>query len=811
MGEMDNSSSMGSRLRGNDGRLFQGHRGLMRPSGYRKWLEQMSAEPALRGETEMNREFLERFHSVRTHKRRIQAAQVVASTLLLAVCSFAFLALMDYLFELRYVTRMVGVTVVAAIVLAFGIRSLWRSMQTWNQRYTAAEIEQTFPKLGQSVRTTVQFSELKPEQIQSAGVAPTLLTALADETSTQTRPLPLETIVPSRRFRLLAIGTTVVALLVTCAAAVSWEWRTATTRAALGELTYRSLIVTPGNVRVDEGSAAEISVVLIGRTDREVVLYTRPYGQKEAEWTERTLEQESNPETSAPAEVVVSTARASILSRPRIDFRARLNRLNKPIEYRVVAGELQSDTYRIDIRSPLKLEAFSADLTPPKYTGQPIATVLDANLSALQGTLVRFQITFDKPVTSASLVFAPRRTSSEQEVSAEPEILPLIAADLDSAAASSAPADQRPGKATSAEFTVTEDRVYSIIAEAEDGTKLADNKYRIRVREDQPPQVFFESPADSVEVHTLAELPMRVRARDDYGVTKAGVVFQINNEQEIPLIAEDFELGTVAQAAEEFEKTGQVSFATQVALEKILPLEHFELTQKDSIMYFAYAEDNLPDRPQRTETDMRFIDIRPFKREYRVIDPDPMPGMGGISFKSLEELIQRQRFALNRTIQFEKRAAAGHKPDANSLDQLMKFETDLAQFVRETAQGLESRGFDDTELFYQAEAAMLQAVDSLSVGKWNNATLQMRDALKFLIEQRDRTILAILKNPDAAQLAALRSFDRQQAQKLRKPKTDKEEARELIRRLQGLANQEKEVASALTAKATPKSVQQATE
>ena len=92
---------------------------------------------------------------------------------------------------------------------------------------------------------------------------------------------------------------------------------------------------------------------------------------------------------------------------------------------------------------------------------------------------------------------------------------------------------------------------------------------------------------------------------------------------------------------------------------------------------------------------------------------------------------------------------------------------------------------------------MLQAVDSLSVGKWDNATLQMRDALKFLIEQRDRTILAIFKNPDPARLAAIRAFDRQQAQKLRRPKSDKEEARELIQRLKGLVSQETDIVEAL--------------
>ncbi|TXT39024.1 MAG: hypothetical protein FD138_196 [Planctomycetota bacterium] len=73
----------------------------------------------------------------------------------------------------------------------------------------------------------------------------------------------------------------------------------------------------------------------------------------------------------------------------------------------------------------------------------------------------------------------------------------------------------------------------------------------------------------------------------------------------------------------------------------------------------------------------------------------------------------------------------------------------------------------------------------------------MKDALKALIEQRDRTLEFIRKNPDAVQLAALRAFDRQQAQKLRRPKTDKEEARELIRRLEELVSQEATVAGAL--------------
>lgn len=750
--------------------------------------------------------FLNRFRSVWARKRRVELGQVAVSSLLLALLALGGLAIADYSLELDRSVRVIALSAALGAVMLFAIHSLWRTMRQWSQPTTAVEIEAAFPQLGQSVRTTVQFGAMQVEQVQSEGVATTLVTALAEQTHQRALPLTIEDVVPSKKLWLIACGLTAGVVLFAGASSVDWQWRNATGRAILQEQPYRQLEVLPGDQTVDEGGGTRIDVALIGRTNREVVLFTRAAGQADGEWTERKLEeaevgaaevrsQSSRGTEPSPAPNCVILPSEALASRPHVAFVARLDRLTKPVEYRLTAGELASPVFRIDIRRPLRIEEVKIDLTPPSYTGQPISTSLDANLSVLQGTHARFAIQFDKPVKSASLVFAPRKQPRDDEDKNEPEVVPL---DVGRALLPVEHAETgRSARPTGiVELTLNEDRNYSIVAEAEDGTRLPENKYRIRVREDQPPQVSFEEPRDAVEVHTLAELPMRIRVRDDYGLTKAGVIFQINNEQEIPLIAQDFDV--VVSAANEVVTDGKISPTTQAALEKVLPLEVFELTQKDSVMYFGFAEDNRPDKPQRTETDMQFIDIRPFKRAYQVIDPDPMNGMNmGQGLKSLEELIQKQRFGLNRTMQIEKRAVAGRRPDATTLDQLMQFETELAKNVRDTAQGLESRGFDDTELFYQAEAAMLAAVDSLSVGKWENATLQMKDALKALIEQRDRTLEFILKNPDAARLAALRAFDRQQAQKLRRPKTDKEEARELIRRLEELVSQETTVAGAL--------------
>lgn len=759
--------------------------------------------------------FLDRFDTAWGRKRQVQLGQTLAGSLLVAVLGFGLLAVADYFLELDRIVRVIGLVLTGIGAAASVSISSWRASQRGDRAVTAAEVESVYPELGQCVRTSVQFARMTPRQIHDEGVEQSLLAALDKDLDERAEPLGLGVVIPSGRLAMVAVGLAALIGVLGLAIGHSWQWRTASWRAALAERPYRSLEVMPGDLLVDEGLAAEIQVTLVGRANRDVVLWTRAAaldGDAASPWTERVLSSGRTRGTNSDEGAAAPDAAgpAASVHPPQARFVARLERLARPVEYKVVAGDLSSGLFRVDIRRPPRIAEFRCDVTPPTYTAQPVATSADPNLSALEGSSARFRITFDKPMRTASLVFAPRKRASDEDPPTEPEVLPLALSshhasrdEARSPAARVAPNASAPERALAPapsnsigqiDLVLTEDRKYRIVAEATDGTQLEPNKFSIRVRRDQPPDIAWESPQESIEVHALAELLLQIRAWDDYGLTKAGIVFQINNEQSITLVDQDFT--TVADAARELEDAGAMRPTTRAAVEKILPLELFEMTQKDSVMYYAFAEDNRPDAPQRVETELRFIDIRPFKRVYQVIDPDPMPEQprGGAALKSLEELIQRQRFAVNRTTQIEKRAAVGRMPDAPSLDQLMEFEKDLATSARETAQGLEARGFDDTELFYQAEAAMLQAVDSLSVGKWENATLQMRDALKFLIEQRDRTAEVINKNPDRARLSEVRAFDRKQAQKIRRPKSDKEEARELVRRLEELIAREESVA-----------------
>ena len=89
---------------------------------------------------------------------------------------------------------------------------------------------------------------------------------------------------------------------------------------------------------------------------------------------------------------------------------------------------------------------------------------------------------------------------------------------------------------------------------------------------------------------------------------------------------------------------------TAFTLEEKLALETLDLTPTESVTYYAFVEDNFPGGSRRIETDLRFIDIRPFKRTYKLVE-----GAGGENTpRFLEELIARQRFNLNRTVRLAK-------------------------------------------------------------------------------------------------------------------------------------------------------------
>jgi len=710
--------------------------------------------------------FLRRFDALWARLRRVQLGQTLTLWGWIVLAGLVLLIAADFWLELSWKVRAAGMVFAAVIAGAWAVLLGRAFLQSGTKPRTASEIERSFPQLGQSIRTTVQYGEASTDQVRAAGVRESLVSALEDETHARSRGLHLDTIVPTHRLWVAVGGLAIFAVALLGGAAVNWEWRVATSRALLSETPYTQVSLEPGNLKVDQGEPVDIQLLVSGRTERDVRLLTRPAGVEGAPWAERDFAAgEGRPQG------------------PRVlAFASRIESVKKPLEYKAVAGPVESPVYRIDIRYPLALKKVEVELTPPAYTNHPPQTTEDANITAVEGTTARFRIALDQPPRTASLVLTDLGRRDDDEQLPLSRTVPLTLE----------------GSLLTAVLPLTGDMKYSIVAETGEGQRLPENSYRIRVRPDQAPEVYFEAPRDPIDVHTLAEVLMRIRVRDDFGLSRAGIIFEVNNEEEYPLLSEDF-----ATAAEELQKLGKLTPDTQAALEKVLPLEFFQLKMTDSVAYYAFAEDNYPGTPHRSVTDLRFVDIRPFRIRYGVRDDDPAGGnsMPGPKIATLEELIKRQRFNLNRSMNVARRAERQEKVDLAAIDSIVSSESEIAQATRQLADFLSNfmvdELADEIQLLLQAEAHMLAAADSLSAGKYDTAVLQQRDALKELIEGRNRLRETIQKNP--RKFPGLAAADRRMAQKLRRPKSDKEEAEEVVRRLKQLAAQQTEVESSLMA------------
>jgi hypothetical protein len=514
--------------------------------------------------------FVGRFDRTWFRLRRTEIVCGACWTALVAAALLGLLAAADYRWELPWALRAAGLAGAGTLALVTAGLAIVGPLRWWSQPRTAVEIERRFPELGQRVRTVVQYAGQEKEAVAREGVLPALVAALEEDTARCAQPLDLAVLVPRRKLRLAAAMAAVSVIVILAAVTLDWQWRTAIQRALLADTPYTRLALEPGDVLVDQGGDVTISLAVSGRAPETVAIYYRPADQPDGE--AEKLETESLPPEDGPPLTCC--------------FSAKLAKLSDPIEYWAVAGKIDSPAYRISVRRPMVIRKFAADLAPPPYTGLKPTTVPGGDIEVVEGTQVRFRVELDRPPAEASLVLRGVADTS----------IPMAIAD----------------KTLSLQLPFCEETDYQITARAGDGTRLQENSYRVRVRKDQPPRVAFLEPEEALEVHPIAEVLAKLRVDDDFGLTRAGIVFRVNGGEERTLILKDFK----PAAGPGPEATPQN--VTQATLEEALCLEQSHLEQTDSITYYGFAEDSYPQASHRTETELRFIDIRPFRRIYKI-------------------------------------------------------------------------------------------------------------------------------------------------------------------------------------------------
>ena len=211
------------------------------------------------------------------------------------------------------------------------------------------------------------------------------------------------------------------------------------------------------------------------------------------------------------------------------------------------------------------------------------------------------------------------------------------------------------------------------------------------------------------------------------------------------------------------------------------------MSQDDAITYFAFAEDNR-DQPRRARSELHFIDIRPYKREYQFVDSNCQGGSG--SCLSLEELIARQRQNLRKTF-----VNLDRQPVQDKLaTRLAHSQREILQATQEFATGWQ-RQFGDMPVLHEAEQAMEEAASALQSKLLDDAMASEETAVAKLVAAR-QNFRKFLKTCSSGTFGQCKKYDNEMLQQLRSPppksRQEAQSVAETTQQLRNLAEQQRQ-------------------
>lgn len=280
------------------------------------------------------------------------------------------------------------------------------------------------------------------------------------------------------------------------------------------------------------------------------------------------------------------------------EFTTRVFDLVRATEYFVEADGVKSPAFHLTVTDLPTVQRLSLELRFPAYTGLPPEKIEQGgDVAAVVGTTVTVRATVTLPAKSVAVRIDDGPT------------MPLTA--------------DKDGRWTGS-FQVKRDGFYRVDLVAPDGTQVPGSvQYVIEALEDRIPTVQIEQPGRDTKVTSVEELSIALRAADDYGVSGLELLYAVNGgpEQRVALT----------------DSTSRRN-APELRAAHTLFLEELGLKPGDLIAYHALARDGAGNTGS---SDIYFLEVRPFGRDYKQADAGG--GGGGGGGDSPEGLTERER------------------------------------------------------------------------------------------------------------------------------------------------------------------------
>ena len=287
----------------------------------------------------------------------------------------------------------------------------------------------------------------------------------------------------------------------------------------------------------------------------------------------------------------------------------------EPLEYFVEADGVRSTVFTLKVVDVPYVQRLEMEYHFPAYTGLEPQKIEDGgDIAVLRGTEVRLR------------VIPTMKTPSGRVALNDKESVEL-----------SAPAAD--GSMTAA-FKADKDGFYRIELQATTGERVtASPQYTIDVLTDQAPNVSFTKPGRDTTASAIEEVFVEATAEDDFGIRDLELVYSVNGgpEKTVKLFSGRNRLPEVS--------AGHTFY-----------FEELGVQPGDSVSYFARAADNdAVQGGKRATSDLYFVRVRPFNKDFRQAQSQGGGGGGGgAGGGQVEALSEQQRQIISATFNVQR-------------------------------------------------------------------------------------------------------------------------------------------------------------
>ena len=364
--------------------------------------------------------------------------------------------------------------------------------------------------------------------------------------------------------------------------------------------------------------------------------------------------------------------------------------LDADTEYFVEAGDVRSEIFTLTVAELPYVDRMQLTLDYPAYTGLPDETIAEGgDITALRGTRVRVRVTSTLPVDGGGIVVD----------GADP--VPLAV-------------DSVTGELTGS-FRVRSDGFYHIALAAPSGERVeASPRDEIDALSDGAPIVAFEEPGRDVQATAIDELFVEARAEDDYGVGSLTLHYTVNGGAE----------STV-------DLYGGRGGLAEVTAGHTLYLEEYGLEPGDLVAYWATAADNDAVGGTKDATsDIYFVQIRPFSRDYSAAESRGMPQQSAAGEAPDGDLSELQRQIIAGTFNLVRDSAAFSEAEyRENLNTLALSQERLRDQTRTLAQRMVARQVTADTAFQRIAEILPRAAEIMDTAAMRLRDLTPGDAL----------------------------------------------------------------------------------